>query len=98
MSLDITVKTIKNFPCPHCGKSIPGFDIQNEYQTGGCVYYELLKKIGYDDGKYGKYVTLTEEQAKIACKEFNKNGDTFVGEGIANAIVNEWSIVFEADW
>ena len=111
MGFSITVFRYDVGKCPHCGKPIKGTMQDYEY-SGGRVWKEYLKKIGYyvpyeiqekepERDFYGKDMTLTSEQTKDLAT-FAREHDVYSWASIVAlvdcAIENGDFVVINADW
>lgn len=109
MGLDITIKEMKEFRCPDCGRLVTTQEIDN-VSSGGRVWYDFLKSVGYYvpyeepiEGKdwYGEDMVLTEEQVKQLA-DFAYINQTYNGMDIeflvTRALMSGNKVVINADW
>ena len=109
MGLDITIKEMKEFRFPNCGRLVTIQEIDN-VSSGGRVWYDFLKSVGYYvphgeqiEGKdwYGEDMVLTEEQAKQLA-DFAYINQTYNGMDIeflvTRALMSGNKVVINSDW
>ena len=110
MSLDITIKERKEFHCPDCGRLVTTKDIGATEYSGGRVWYNFLKPIGYyvpyekrtkENDWYGKDMVLTEEQAKQLAQfvsDYQPTNYDDIEVLVARALLHGNKVVINADW
>ena len=109
MGLDITIKEMKEFRCPDCGRLVTIQEIDN-VSSGGRVWYDFLKSVGYYvphgepiEGKdwYGEDMVLTEEQVKQLTQFISRYRPSVyhdIEDLVANALTYGNKVVINADW
>ena len=109
MSLDITIKELKELRCPDCGRMVTTQDIGEECSSGR-VWYDFLESVGYyvecdnlteENDWYGKDMVLTEEQAKQLAQFVSDYQPTYYDDIevlVARALLHGNKVVINADW
>ena len=109
MGLDITIKSVKEIRCPHCGEFIMD-KVENEVDSCGRGWYDILEEFGYyvpyekrteENDWYGKDMTLTDVQS-LALSSYACDNHLYNWVEI-NILVNDSldtgnKIVIDADW
>lgn len=109
MSLDITIKEMKEFRCPDCGRLVTTQDI-DAVDSCGRLWYDFLEPIGYyvpyenrteENDWYGEDMVLTEEQAKQLADFVSDNqpyNTRDVECMVARSLMRGNKVVINADW
>lgn len=109
MGLDITIKSVKEISCPHCGEFIMD-KVENEADSFGCGWYGILEEFGYyvpyekrteENDWYGKDMTLTDRQA-LALSNYACDNNLYnwveIDMLVNDSLGSENKIVIDADW
>lgn len=102
MSVRVTVKSVKEIRCPHCGE-IAGYETLKTYQTGGYEWEDYLTKIGYSPwgAQCAGDKPLTEDEAR-AMVEVARGIDTATYKAlksfVAYALYDGIKIVINVRW
>ena len=109
MSLDITIKERKEFPCPDCGRLVTTQDIGAECSSGR-VWYDFLESVGYyvpyekrteENDWYGEDMVLTEDQAKQLAQFVSDYQPTYYDDIevlVARALLHGNKVVINSSW
>ena len=110
MGLNIYVTLGSDVICPHCGKVVMTTD-EGVEEGSGRGWYPILEDLGYyvpyekrteENDWYGKDMVLTEEQTEKLYKFVKKNPDLYgsysIRNLIATAMIEEKTVVINADW
>jgi len=100
MGLDITIKSIKEIRCPHCGEFIEIKTIQS-VDSSGRAWYDLLGQFGYDDEWYAEDMELTYVQA-LALSSYACDNNLYnwqeIDDLVSSSLSDNSKIVINADW
>ena len=109
MSLDITIKELKELRCPDCGRMVTTQDIGEECSSGR-VWYDFIESVGYyveDDNPteeedwYGRDMELAEEQAKRLADFVSEHQPYYaksIYDLVARSLMRGNKVVINADW